>query len=60
MINIVRGKLLAIHFEKYFNINPIIMVEQNGKLEETLVDSGDGSICKPLQATVIRGSCNRK
>lgn len=36
------------------------MVEQTGKLEESLVDSGDEVICKPVKATVIRGSCNRK
>jgi hypothetical protein len=52
--------MLAIHFEKYFDINPGGMVEQRGKLEGSLVDSGDGGICKPVQATVIRGSCNRK
>jgi len=41
MINGVRGKRLAIHFETYSNINPGRMVEQSGKLEESLFDSGD-------------------
>jgi len=36
------------------------MIDQNGKLEESLVDSGDEGVCKPLQATVMRGRCNRK
>jgi hypothetical protein len=60
MINSFRGKLLAIHFEKHSSINPGRIIEQSGKLEESLVDSGDGGICKPVKVTLIRGSCNRK
>ena len=60
IINSVRGKLLAIQFEKYSNINPGRMVEQSGKLDESLVGSSDVGICKPVKVTMIRGSCSRK